>query len=62
MEVPELGIKSELQLQACAVATATPDPSHIFDLYRMLQQHWIPNPLSKAGDRTHILSDAMLGS
>jgi len=29
MKVPRLGVKSELQLPACATATATPDPSHI---------------------------------
>ena len=29
MEVPRLGVQSELQLMAYATATATPDPSHI---------------------------------
>ena len=33
MEVPGLRVKSELQLPAYATATATPDPSHICDLY-----------------------------
>ena len=39
MEVPRLGVESELQLpayttaKAKATATATPDPSHICDLY-----------------------------
>ena len=41
IEVPRLGVKSELQLQAYITATATPDPSHIFDLLHSLQQHWI---------------------
>jgi len=29
MEVPRLGVKSELQLLACARATAMLDPSHV---------------------------------
>ena len=32
MEVSRLGVKSELQLLAYITATATQDPSHIFDL------------------------------
>ena len=32
MEVPSLGVKLEAQLPATAVATATPDLSHIFNL------------------------------
>ena len=43
---------------AYAIATATPDLSHICDQ----QQCWILNPLSKAGDGTWILTDIMLGS
>ena len=31
-------------------------------LQPMLPQHWILNPLSEAGDRTHILRDTMSGS
>ena len=33
MEVPRLGIKSELQLPAYTTATAMPDPSRIWDLH-----------------------------
>ena len=33
MEVPRLGVKSELQLQASATPTATLDPSCLFDLH-----------------------------
>ena len=33
MEVPRLEVKSELQLPAYAIATATQDPSHICDLH-----------------------------
>ena len=55
MEVPSLGVESELQLPA--YATVAPDLSHIFDLHRSLQQHWIHNPLSEAKDQTHIVMD-----
>jgi len=53
MEVPRLGVESELQLLAFATATATPDASCICDL----QQCRILNPLSEARDQTHILID-----
>ena len=55
MEVPRLGVKSELHLQA--TATAMPDPSHICDLRHSSWQHQILNPLSEAKDRTHNLMD-----
>ena len=48
MEVPRLGIESELQLLAYTTATATLDLSHIHDLHHILQQHQILNPLSEA--------------
>ena len=50
MEVPRLGVKSELQLQACTTATARWDLSHICNLHHSYQQHQIPDPLSKAKD------------
>ena len=53
MEVPGLGVESELQLLAYTTATATPDPSH--DLYHSSRQHWILNPLSEARYRTYNL-------
>ena len=62
MEIPKLGVKSELQLPAYTTATATWDPSCICDLCRSFHQHQILNPLSKARDQTHILTDFMLGS
>ena len=55
MEVPRLEVESELQLTAFARATATPDPSLIWDLHHSSRQRWILNPLSKARDRTCIL-------
>ena len=48
MEIPRLGVKPELHLQACA--TATPDLSHICDLPHSLQQCQILNPLNKIRD------------
>ena len=58
MEVPRLGLKSELQLLAYITATTTPDPSRICDL--SLCQ--ILNPLSEDRDWTCILMDIILGS
>ena len=57
MEVPRLGVQSELLPPAYARATATPDPSHVCDLHCNFRQCWILNPLSKARDRTQILID-----
>ena len=53
MEVPRLGVESELQLLVYTTAIATPGQSLLCDLW----QHWILNPLSEARDRTHILMD-----
>ena len=58
MEVPRLGVKSELWLQAYATATATADASHICHLHHSSQQCWILNRLSKAREKTCILVDA----
>ena len=52
MEIPRLGLKSELQLPAYPTATATQDMSHICDLHHSSQQSQILNPLSEARDRT----------
>ena len=64
MELPGLGVKSELQLLVyelpvyiTAAATASEDPSCICDLYHSLWKCQILNPLSKARDQTHILMD-----
>ena len=53
MEVPRWGTELELQLPAYTTATATPDPSHIFDLHHISRQHQILNPVSEARDGTH---------
>ena len=50
MEVPRLGVESELEPLAYATATATQDPSHICDLHHSSWQCQIVNPLSKARD------------
>ena len=65
MAVPRLGVKSELQLlafaQAIATASATPDPSHVCDLYHTAHSNArCPHPLSKARDQTCILKDTDL--
>ena len=60
MEVPRLGVESELQLLAYATATATTtwDPSCICELHHSSGQRQILNPLSKARGQTCILMDA----
>ena len=57
MEVPRLGVESELQVQAYTRATATRDLSCVCDLHCSSWQHWILNPFSKARDWTHLLMD-----
>ena len=46
--------------EACAIATATLDQTHICDLYHSLRKSWILSPLRKARDQTHILIDTSL--
>ena len=50
IEVPRLGITSELQLPAYTTATATWDLSHVCHLHHSSWQHWILNPLIEARD------------
>ena len=57
MEIPRLGVESEMQRPAAATAAAMQDLSHIFDLHHSSRQHQILNPLNKAGDGTHVLMD-----
>ena len=58
MEVPRLGVKSELQLPAYTTATAMPDPSSICELHHSSRQCGVLNPLSEAKDRTFLLMGA----
>ena len=55
MEVPRLGVESELQSLAYTTATATQDPSCICNLHHSSWQRQILNPLSEARDRTRVL-------
>ncbi len=62
MEVPRLGVESELQLPAYTPATATQDPSRVCELARpdpyttnSSRQRRIINPLSKGRGRTRNL-------
>ena len=53
MEVPRLGVQSELLLPAYTMATAIPDLSRGCHLHHSSRQCQILNPLSEARDRTH---------
>jgi len=57
MEVPRLGVESELQLPAYTTATAMPDTSQVCNLHHSSQQHWILNPVNEARGWSHILMD-----
>ena len=57
MEVPRLGIDSELQLLAYTTDTQPQDPSCICNLHHSSGQCWILNPLSEARVQTRILMD-----
>ena len=57
MEVPKLGVESELQLPASTTAIAMQDPSHVCDVHHSSCQCQILNPLSEARDQIHILMD-----
>ena len=56
MEVPRLGVESELQLLAYTTATAMPDQSCICDL-DLYHSSWQRRILNQLSDRTHILMD-----
>ena len=58
MEVPRIGVESELQLIAYTRATAKQGLNRVCNLHHSSQQGQILNPLSKARDRTSILMDA----
>ena len=52
MGVLRQGVESELQLQVYTTATATSDPSHVYDLYHSPWQCGILNPMSEVRDPT----------
>ena len=55
MEVPRLGVELELHLPAYTTATATSDPSLIYELDHGSRQQWILNPLIEVRDQTQVL-------
>ena len=55
MEVPRLGVQSDLQLMTSATATATRDLSYICDVHHSSRQCRIPDPLYEARDQTTVL-------
>ena len=55
MEVPKLGVESELQLPTYTIAIARQDPSHVCDLHYSSWLCQILNPLSEARDQTCVL-------
>ena len=55
MEVPRLGVESDLLAYTTAITMQ--DPSCICDLHHSTWQRWIFNPLSKARDQTRMLMD-----
>ena len=57
MEVPRLGVETELQQPAYTTATVTRDLSRACDLRHGSQQRRILNPLREARHQTHILMD-----
>ena len=61
-EISRLGVESELQLPAYAIATVMLDPSLICDLHHSSRQCWILDPLSKARDGTCILTEQIFDS
>ena len=61
VEVPRLGVESELQLPATATTTMMWDLSQVCHLHHSSGQCQILNLLSKARDRTHILMDISRG-
>ena len=57
MDIPRLGVESEIELPAYATTTAMQDPSHVCDLHHISRQCRIPDSQSQARDGTHILMD-----
>ena len=57
IEIPRLGVESELQVLGWATAISMQDLSHICDLYHSSWQYQILNPLNKAWYQTWILMD-----
>ena len=57
MEVPRVGVESELPLPVYTTATAMRDLRCVCDVHPCSRQRWILNPLSEARDQTQVLMD-----
>ena len=57
MEVPRLGVESELQLPAYSIAIAMPELSPVCNPHNSSWKYQIINPLSKARYQTCVLMD-----
>ena len=57
IEFPRLGVESELQMLAKAIATGMSDLSLLWELYCSSRLFWILNPLRSARDQDYILID-----
>ena len=57
MEVPRLGVESELYVPTYITATATRDLIRVCNLHHSSRQRQILNPLSEDRDQTRILPD-----
>ena len=58
VEIPRLGIGSEVHLQAYTTATATHVLNNVCNLPHSSRQCQIFNPLSEARDRIYVLMDS----
>ena len=56
-EDPRLGVELELEPLACVTATATQDPSCVYNLHHSSQQCRTLNPLNRVRDQTRVLMD-----
>ena len=57
MEVPRLGVESELHWPAYTTATATWDPSRMCHLHHSSWQHQILNPLTRPGIKPRLTAE-----
>ena len=58
MDIPRLGVESELHLPAYTTATATQDASCLCKLHHSSWQHQMLDPLCKVRDQTCIFMDS----
>ena len=58
MEVPRLGVQSQLQLLTYTTGRATGESEPHLQLHHSSRPHQTLNPLGEAGEQIHILMDA----